>query len=170
MTVSLIVAVAEGGVIGREGRLPWRLSADLQRFKQRTLGHHLIMGRRTFESLGRVLPGRISIVITRDPAYRVPEGVIVAHDAESALRCAAGDDEVFVIGGAEIYRLFWERAQRLYLTRVLARVAGDTYLELHGLAGWQLRARSDYDADERNEFPHADEVWERSSPRPPADR
>ncbi len=161
MTVSLIVAVADNCVIGRDGRLPWRLSADLRRFKERTMGHHLVMGRKTFESLGRVLPGRTSIVLTRRRDYSPPPGVLVAHDPEEALRLAAGDPEVFIIGGAETYALFWRRADRLYLTRVHADVAGDTRINLDDLANWILRSRLTYDADEKNDYPHGDEIWER---------
>jgi dihydrofolate reductase len=161
MRLSFILAIAENGVIGRDGHLPWRLSADLKRFKERTMGHCLIMGRRTFDSLGKPLPGRTSIVLTRHPQPALPAGVLAARSADEALAIAAGDTEPFVIGGAEIYSLFLPLAQRLYLTRVLADVAGDTRFALPPLDEWRLVSRAEYPADAKNEFPHRDEVWER---------
>jgi dihydrofolate reductase len=164
MSLSFILAIAENGVIGREGRLPWRLSADLKRFKQRTMGHCLIMGRRTFDSLGKPLPGRTSIVLTRHPQRPLPAGVHVARSVDEALAIAAADSEPFVIGGAEIYRLFLPLAQRLYLTRVVAAVDGDTRFELPPLDHWRLVSHTEFPADANNEFPHRDEVWERREP------
>ncbi len=164
--ISLIVALAENGVIGRDGHLPWRLSADLKRFKERTMGHHLVMGRKTFESLGRVLPGRTSIVLTRQVDYRPPAGVLVAFEPRAALKLAAGDDEVFVIGGGEIYSQFWSLADRLYVTRVHATVDGDTRVDPGPWAGWRKVACVEYPADEKNQFPHADEIWEREEQGP----
>ncbi|MFO0901428.1 MAG: dihydrofolate reductase [Pirellulales bacterium] len=164
--VSIIVAMAENGVVGREGALPWRLSADLKRFKQRTMGHHLIMGRKTFESLGRVLPGRTSIVLTRRPDYQPPDGVFVARNVDEALQLAADDDEIFVIGGAEIYSQLWDRADRLYVTRVHADVAGDARIDPGPWDGWRCTASVEHPADEKNEHPHADEIWERVRDEP----
>jgi dihydrofolate reductase len=161
MSLSFILAIAENGVIGQDGRLPWRLSADLKRFKQRTMGHCLIMGRRTFDSLGKPLPGRTSIVLTRHPERPLPAGVHVARSVDEALAIAAGDSEPFVIGGAEIYRLFLPLAQRLYLTRVVAAVDGDTRFELPPLDHWRLVSHTEFSADANNELPHRDEVWER---------
>src|SRR2546426_554256 len=115
MSLSLIAAVSENGVIGRGGGLPWRLPADLKRFKALTLGHTIVMGRRTFESIGRILPGRASVVITRNSAYRAP-GATVVGSLEEALRRAAPEEETFVIGGEEVFRLALPRAGRLYLT------------------------------------------------------
>jgi dihydrofolate reductase len=161
MSLSFILAIAENGVIGQDGRLPWRLSADLKRFKQRTMGHCLIMGRRTFDSLGKPLPGRTSIVLTRHPERPLPAGVHVARSVDEALAIAAGDSEPFVIGGAEIYRLFLPLAQRLYLTRVVAAVDGDTRFELPPLDNWRLVSHTEFSADANNELPHRDEVWER---------
>lgn len=164
MSLSFILAIAENGVIGQDGRLPWRLSADLKRFKQRTMGHCLIMGRRTFDSLGKPLPGRTSIVLTRHPERPLPAGVHVARSVDEALAIAAKDSEPFVIGGAEIYRLFLPLAQRLYLTRVVAAVDGDTRFELPPLDHWRLVSHTEFPADANNEFPHRDEVWERHKP------
>jgi dihydrofolate reductase len=127
MVITLIAAVAANRVIGRGGRLPWRIPDDLERFKRITMGHPLIMGRRTFESLGRALPGRAHVVLTRDPAWRA-EGCHSARTAEEALAAAAaapGAEQVFVIGGASVFALFLPLARRMLITWVDAEVAGD---------------------------------------------
>ena len=126
MTVSLIAAVASNGVIGRRGALPWKLPGDLARFKRLTMGHPVIMGRSTFQSMGRPLPGRTNIVLSRDAHLRIP-GCTVVHGAAEALQAASGTgtDESFVIGGAEVYALFLPEAGRMYLTWVDADVEGD---------------------------------------------
>src|ERR1700742_580843 len=127
MRISIIVAVAENGVIGRDGQLPWRLSADLQRFKRLTMGHTMIMGRRTWESIGRPLPGRRTIVVTRQTNYSVAEGVQTAASLDDALAIAetTGEREVFVVGGAELYNEALPQAGRLFFTEVAADVEGD---------------------------------------------
>jgi dihydrofolate reductase len=122
--VSLIVAVARNGVIGKDGRLPWHIPEDLKRFRALTMGHHIIMGRRTWESIGRPLPGRTSVVITRDRGYLAP-GAKVTHSLAEALSACAGDQEVFVIGGAQIYREALPCADRIYLTEVSEAYPGD---------------------------------------------
>src|SRR3954470_14188141 len=130
MRISILVAVAENGVIGRQGQLPWRLSADLQRFKRLTMGHTIIMGRRTWESIGRALPGRRTVVVPRQGNYPIGDAnVSVVGSINEALQVAgtAGDSEAFIIGGSEIYRAALSRADRLYITIVMAEVAGDTY-------------------------------------------
>jgi dihydrofolate reductase len=124
--ITLIVARSLAGVIGREGKLPWHIPADLKRFKALTMGTAMVMGRRTFESLPGLLPGRRHIVLTRDPNWR-PEGVEVAHGADEAL-AVAGDDPVSVIGGADVFALFLPMADRVELTEVLADIAGDTVM------------------------------------------
>src|SRR5437879_3602599 len=116
MRLSLIVAMTRSGVIGRGGQLPWKLSADLKRFKSLTMGHHLIMGRKTFESLGRVLPGRVSIMLTRHDRNGLPSGVLKAHGLLEAIELAGGDNEPFVIGGGKIFEQAIPRAHRLYVT------------------------------------------------------
>src|SRR5262245_37513826 len=127
MRISLIAAMAENGVIGRGGQLPWRLEADLARFKQLTMGHTVIMGRKTWESIGRPLPGRRMIVVTRQGRYAA-DGIEVAGNLEAALEAArvAGEEEAFIIGGAEVYRQALPLADRLYMTLVLAEIEGDT--------------------------------------------
>src|SRR5580765_8192747 len=119
MRISIIVAVAENGIIGRGGGLPWRLSDDLRRFKQLTMGHTIIMGRRTWESIGRALPGRRTVVVSRSAGFRTNvDGVETTTSLDKALGIAeaAGDDEAFIVGGAELYRESLGRANRLYLT------------------------------------------------------
>ena len=124
--ITLVAAVAANGVIGREGELPWRLPGDLARVKQLTMGHVLVMGRRTYDSIGRPLPGRITVVVTRQPDWRA-EGVLVADSVDAALEIAARHDpEVFVFGGGEIYAAALPRADRLVMTWVEQEPAGDT--------------------------------------------
>jgi len=156
MRVALIVAAAEGGVIGRGGGLPWHLPADLARFKRLTMGHHLLVGRRTWESIGRPLAGRRMVVVSRHPeALALPAGVQAVASLEEALRLAAtaGDDEAFVAGGASLYREALPRADRLYLTRVHAAVEGDTFLPPLDLSQWRAVEREELAADERNAYP-----------------
>lgn len=168
MIVSLIVALDEDRVIGRDGTLPWRLSADLRRFKAITMGHPLIMGRKTYDSIGRPLPGRTSIVLTRQADWSAA-GVLVAPTLDAALELAARTDvptadsaaEAFVIGGAEVFRTAWPRADRLYLTRVQARVPGDVRLDAWDSGEWRLIAREEHAADEKNDYPYAFETYER---------
>jgi len=125
--IKLVVARAQNGVIGRQGKLPWHLPADLKRFKALTMGSAMVMGRKTFQSLPGLLPGRRHIVLTRDPRWHA-EGAQVAHDIEEALTLAGGQP-VSVIGGADIFRLFLPLADRIELTEVLAEVPGDTAID-----------------------------------------
>jgi dihydrofolate reductase len=161
MPLSLIVAMTRSGVIGRGGQLPWRLSADLRRFKALTMGHHLIMGRKTFDSLGRVLPGRTSIVLTRQADYRPPAGVLTASDLDAALALAAEDREPFVIGGGEIFSLALPRADRLYVTWVHADIQGDTYFPELDVKSWKLVSESHHPADDKNEYDSTFSTYER---------
>jgi dihydrofolate reductase len=164
MRISIIVAVAENGVIGRDGKLPWHLPADLKRFKNLTMGHTIIMGRRTRESIGRPLPGRRMIVVSRQTGYRSgTDSVSTAVNLETALQMAAdaGAGEAFVIGGAELYRAALPRAARLYVTRVHAAVTGDTYFPLEELRGWRRIESRHHEADAMNDFSFSFEVYER---------
>lgn len=162
MTVSLIVAVASNGVIGRDGDLPWRLPADLRHFKATTMGHHLIVGRATWDEVGRPLPGRTMVVVTRNRSFAA-EGVLVAHSVEGALELARDDDEPFIGGGAEIYRLALEAdlVDRLHLTRVHAEVEGDTVFPEVDWDRWLLADRVDHPADEKNPYAFSFERWDR---------
>lgn len=125
MNISIIVAVAENGIIGSKNQLIWHIPNDLKRFKSLTMGHHMIMGRKTWESIGKALPGRISIVITRNPNYKA-EGAIVTSSLQEALEIAKEDSEVFVVGGGELYAQALPLANKLYLTRVHKAFEGDT--------------------------------------------
>lgn len=162
MRVSLVVAVAENGVIGRGGDLPWRLPEDLRRFKRLTMGHHLVVGRKTWESIGRPLPGRKMIVVSRG-APELPDGVALAASVDEALEAAraAGDDEVFVAGGGEIYRLALPLADRIYLTRVEGDVEGDVCFAPLKPAEWTLVSSETLPADERHAHAHRFEVLDR---------
>ena len=162
MWVSLIVAVSENGVIGRDGGLPWRLSQDLRRFKQLTMGHHLVIGRRTWEEVGTPLPGRTMVVVTRDHRFAA-QGVLVAHSLDEALELARDDDEPFIGGGAEIYRMALERSlvDRLYITRVHAEIEGDTVFPEIDLEAWRLISREDHEADDKNQYPFSFLVYNR---------
>ncbi|MEX2092686.1 MAG: dihydrofolate reductase [Pirellulales bacterium] len=169
MRISILAAVAENGVIGRGGQLPWHLSADLQRFKRLTMGHTIVMGRKTWESIGRPLPGRRMVVITRQSGYRV-EGVEVVGSLDEALALAraAGDDEAFIIGGAEVYRLALPRADRLYMTLVLAEVEGDTKFPDVDWETWARTETETVDADADNEYPSLFYVFERCAAETPS--
>ncbi len=165
MRVSLIAAVADDGVIGRDRDLPWRLPADWRRFKRLTMGHHLLMGRRTWESIARPLPGRTIVVISRG-APELPAGVHLAASLDDALALArrTGDDEAFIAGGAQIYRLALPLADRLYLTRVHATFDGDTRFPPWNTSTWRLTASEDHPADAQNPHPVTFETWERPEP------
>ena len=157
MTLSIIVAVAENRVIGRDGSLPWHISEDLKRFKRITLGHPIIMGRKTYESIGRPLPGRRNIVISRHSAY-CADGCDVAGSLDSALAMVGGEEEVFCIGGAEVYREALPRADRMYLTRVLQTVDGDVRFPEWDEKSWKL---VDSEAGKTTNIEYRFEIWER---------
>ena len=144
MTLTFHLARADNGVIGRDGGLPWRLPADLRRFKAQTMGKPMIMGRRTFDSFPAPLPGRRHIVLTRDTGWQA-EGAEVAHTPEQAL-ALAGEGEVAVIGGAEIFALFLDRADRIELTEVHADVPGDASVPSFDSLAWRETAREDHPA------------------------
>lgn len=148
--LDIIVAIGHGGVIGVDNKLPWRQSEDLKRFKKLTMGHALVMGRKTFDSIGRPLPGRQNIVISRNADYSA-EGIVVCPDLASA--CAAAESErAFVIGGAQIYSLVLPQAERLYLTHVHCEVEGDAFFPPVDWGEWSLVGRETRDKDEKNQF------------------
>jgi dihydrofolate reductase len=150
--VSLIVAMAQNGVIGRDNSLPWRLPEDLKRFRAFTLGKPILMGRKTFESIGRPLPGRTNLVLTRDRGW-FAAGVIVAHSVEEALAQAGASQELVAIGGAEIYRLVLPFARRIYLTHVHADVPGDIYFPDFDPTQWADVECSTHPADDEHAYP-----------------
>lgn len=160
--VALLAAVAANGVIGRDNALPWRLPPDLRRFKELTLGHALVMGRRTYESIGRPLPGRTTVVLTRSRDF-APPGVTVARSLPGALQAAAAaaPGEVFVVGGEDVFRQALPLAGRLYLTRIEAEVLGDTRFPAFDPAGWRLASEERHDASGEAAFPFRFQVWER---------
>jgi len=167
MQLNLVVAVAENGVIGRAGRLPWRLSSDLKSFRRLTMGKPVIMGRKTFQSIGKPLDGRDNIVLTRDPQFR-PPGVLVAATIEEAAELARGlagrrgVADVMVIGGADIFRLALPLATRIYLTRVHARPEGDTVFPEPDPAEWREVSRDPLPQGARDEHPATLIVLERT--------
>jgi dihydrofolate reductase len=148
--VSLVVAVSENRVIGKAGKLPWRLPKDLQHFKKLTLDHTVIMGRKTFEEIQRPLTNRRNVVISRNPGFH-PHGVTVVPSLAEALALGATEDEVFVVGGGEIYRLALPRADRLHLTVVHAVVEGDTFFPPLD-AAWALDEEERHEPDEKHAF------------------
>ncbi|MBV8974311.1 MAG: dihydrofolate reductase [Sinobacteraceae bacterium] len=150
--ISLIVAMAQNGVIGRDNSLPWRLPEELKRFRAYTLGKPILMGRKTFESLGRPLPGRTNLVLTRARSWSA-DGVIVVHSVEEALMQAASSDELVVIGGAEIYRLILPVARRIYLTHVHADVPGDITFPEFDSTQWADVECSSQPADDEHAYP-----------------
>jgi dihydrofolate reductase len=152
MKISIIVAAAANNVIGREGGLPWHLPEDLRRFKELTLGKPLLMGRKTHESIGRALPGRQNIVLTRQPGYQAA-GCHVVGSVDSALEIAKGADELMVIGGNAVYQMMLPRSGRIYLTRVHEAVEGDTVFPETDANHWQLVERQDFAANP--DRPHA---------------
>ena len=159
-TISLIVAVADSGVIGRDNTLPWHLPDDLKRFRQMTLKKPVVMGRKTFESIGKPLPGRQNIVVSRSTNYQ-REGVAVVHGVDEALRVAGGAPEIMVIGGSDLFRLFLPRASRIHLTRVHGDIAGDVMWPALEEREWRVIEREAHDADERHAYAMTFEVWEK---------
>ena len=157
---SIIVAVAENGVIGDQNRLLWHISEDLRRFKELTTGHPVIMGRKTFESIGRPLPNRTNVVITRQEGL-VLAGCTVVHSLSEALALFAEEEEVFVIGGAQIYAEALPLADRLYLTRVGCAYEGDTRFPAWDPSAWELLEREEYARGEAYPWPFTFEIYER---------
>lgn len=151
MIISIVVAASINNVIGVQGQLPWRLSGDLKRFKALTMGKPIVMGRRTWESIGRALPGRQNIVITRQTGFRA-DGCDVVASTDAAIDAAGDAEEVMIIGGGEIYRQFLPLADRIYLTRVKVELQGDADFPPLDEGEWTVAAEEDYDADASNEY------------------
>jgi dihydrofolate reductase len=160
MILSLIAAVAANGVIGSGGKLPWHLPADLRRFQALTLGHPVIMGRRTWESIGKPLPGRRNFVVSRRADFRA-EGAEVAPSLDEAIARCPEAEEAFVIGGASLYRDALPRADRLYLTRVHADLPGDVVFPEWDAAAWRLLTEEDHAADATHAHAFSFRVYER---------
>jgi dihydrofolate reductase len=151
--ISMVVAATENDVIGRDNGMPWHLPDDLKYFKARTMGKPMLMGRKTFDSIGKPLPGRTSLVLTRDPTWRA-EGVVVVRSLDDALAHAtrANSAELCVIGGAEVFRLAWPHAKRLFLTRIHANIPGDTFFPRIDPAEWREVERTEHLADARHAY------------------
>lgn len=164
--ITLIAAVARNGVIGNDGAMPWRLSTDLKRFKALTLGKPVVMGRRTFQSIGRPLPGRVNIVVTRDKSF-AHDGLMVVHSIDAALETASrspgGESEICVIGGGELYDQTIDRADRLCITRVDAEPSGDTHFPAIDPERWRVVSREDVPMGEKDSAATRFVVYERLS-------
>ena len=162
MPVSAIVAVAQNNVIGKDNDIPWYLPADLKYFKRTTLHHHIIMGRKSFQSIGRPLPKRTNIVVTRDPFF-IASNLVVTNAIEEALEFAhdSGEEEVFIIGGGQIYKQTQQYWDKVYLTQVHLEVEGDVFFPELDAKEWQLVSSEAHEPDEKNEYAYTFNVFER---------
>lgn len=160
MDIAIIVATDNRRLIGKDNDLPWKLSADLQYFKRVTMGKPLVMGRKTHESIGRPLPGRKNIVITKDASFTA-EGCVVVNSIEAALHECADVEEVMVMGGASLYEQFLPLATKLYLTKVHADLDGDTWFPEWDEQQWREIAREDHSADDKNQFDYSFLLYEK---------
>ena len=158
----MVVAATENDVIGRDNGMPWHLPDDLKYFKARTMGKPMLMGRKTFESIGKPLPGRTSLVLTRDLAWQAA-GVTVVHSVDEALKLAGAAPELCVVGGAEIYKLTLPATDRIYLTRIHASIAGDTVFPALDTSQWRETERIEHPADDRHAYPMTFSTLERRS-------
>src|SRR6185369_5831917 len=162
MTISFIVAVSENNVIGKNNQLPWHLPSDMKYFKNKTWAMPVVMGRKTFEALGKPLEGRTNIVITRQTDWR-PAGVEIVHSIDQAIVEATKLDakEIFIIGGAEIFSAALPSADRIYLTLIHHGFEGDAFFPELKQEEWKLVSNKDHEADEKNKYAHSFQVWER---------
>ena len=152
--LSIIVAMDENRLIGSNNRLPWHLPADLAFFKRMTMGKPVVMGRKTFESIGRPLPGRRNIVVTRNPEYAA-EGIEIVHDIDAAAALCDASDEIMIIGGANLYAQTLPRVTRLYITRIHHAFDGDTWFPKLDEKAWRTENREDFDPDHSNPYPYS---------------
>jgi dihydrofolate reductase len=159
--ISLIVAMAKNRVIGADNKIPWHLPNELKLFKRLTMGHHIVMGRKTHESIGRLLPGRTTVIVTRQHDYAVP-GAIVAHSTPEALKACKGDDEAFVIGGADLFRDTLPVADRLYLTIVDAEPKGDVFMPELDMSAWRESSSETFPADEKHAHAYRFAIYDRA--------
>lgn len=159
MSISFILAMGKNRVIGLNNALPWRLPADLAYVKKTTMGHSILMGRKTYESIGRPLPGRTNVIFTRNSDYQA-EGCDIVHSVEEAVN-KYGGQEIFVIGGAEIYRLFMPLVDRMYITEIEHEFAGDTFFPEVDLAQWREVSRQQGIRDEKNDYEYYFVLYER---------
>lgn len=164
MIISFVVAASENNVIGKDNRLPWRLPNDLKFFKNTTWAMPVIMGRKTFESFGKPLPGRTNIVITRKDDWKV-DGVITVKSLDNALHAGEATDakEAFIIGGGEIFRQSFDKADKIYITRVHAQLEGDAFFPEIKESEWQLFSNLDCPIDEKHAYPYSFQLWKRKN-------
>lgn len=162
MNISLVVAAATNNAIGKDGKMPWHLPADMKHFKNITWGMPVVMGRKTFESLGKPLSGRKNIVITRQTGWKA-NGAIGVQSIEDAFFVAQQADvnEIMVIGGGEIYKTLFDKAKRIYLTRVEAEPEADTFFPVLLREQWRLISQQNFEADEKNPFNYSFQIWDR---------
>ena len=158
--ISVIVAMAKNRVIGANGAIPWRLPDELKLFKSLTMGHHIIMGRKTWDSIGRLLTGRTTVIVSRNRALKVP-GAIVTESLEGAIRACSADPEIFVIGGADLFREALPLADRLYLTTVDSEVTGDVYMPDYEPREWREVSMQAHPADARHDHAYHHAIYER---------
>lgn len=162
--ISLIVAMAQNRVIGKDNRLPWRLPADMAYFKQTTMGHPVVMGRKTFESISKPLPGRRNIILTRDPHFQ-SEGCEICYSVEEVLALAqAGKDEFFIIGGDSVYSTFFPFTDRLYLTLIEQSFEGDAFFPEIDAQKWRLVSQTQGENNEKNPYEYSFLIYEAVSP------
>jgi len=162
MNISLIVAASENNLIGIDNDLPWRLPDDMKFFVRTTKGHHILTGRKNFESFGKALPNRTNMILTNKRDYQF-EGTVVFHDLEEAIEYAKsrGEEELMVIGGGEIYKQFMDRANKIYLTRVHTTLEGDTYFPELDESIWKLTEENYHPRDEKHEYDFTFQTYER---------
>jgi len=158
--LSLIVAASENAAIGVAGDLPWHISADLKRFRKLTTGHGLIMGRKTFESIGRILPGRKMVVVTGNKDYQY-DGAVIVHSMDEAIQETADDDQPFVAGGAQLYSEALQYVETIFLTRVHATVEGDVFLPEINWQKWELVDSERFQADDKNDHDYSFQLYRR---------
>lgn len=160
MTLSIIVAISRNRAIGIDNQIPWYLPADLKYFKKTTLGHHLLMGRKSFLSIGKPLPGRINMVLTRDAFYNA-SGILIVHSINEAIELAkqSGEEELFVIGGGEIYKQCLPLVDKLYITEVDLEAEGDTFFPEIDYAEWELKSNQFNKADDRNKWNYSFKIY-----------
>ena len=162
MIISTIVAVAKNNVIGKDNNIPWYLPADLKYFKKITTGHHIVMGRKCYESIGRPLPKRTNVVVTRNPFF-IASGCLITHNVAEAVQLAEanGEEEVFIIGGGQIYEIALPHVDRIYLTEVDVEVEGDIFFPTIDPNNWNLIKETKNKSDEKNEYDYTFKVLER---------
>lgn len=168
--ISIIVSISDNGAIGKNNELLWKQSADLKRFKDITTGHPVIMGQKTYESIGKLLPNRMNIIISDDPKFTPPYGAYLVRSIEQAMGMPKNfknglkesDEEIFIIGGGSIYKQFLPHAQKLYVTKIHINIDGDTYFPDIDENEWEIIFKEDHKKDDKNEYDYTYEIYERN--------